>query len=72
MIENEFQLFHTYNRLVREGKALPLLCPCGNLLVTRLGKGDRLYLWCSTENTWTRPGGNFLARVQGVVEEWIL
>ncbi len=69
---NEFQLFHNYNRLVREGVALPLTCSCGTLLVTRIGKGDRLYLWCATEDTMTRPGGNTLDRVRGVVEEWVL
>jgi hypothetical protein len=69
---NEFQLFHAYNRLVREGKAQPLTCSCDTEYVTGLGYDDELILWCYTCDTKTRPGENTIARVRGAVGEWIL
>jgi hypothetical protein len=69
---NEFQLFHAYNRLVREGKAEALECTCGTPYITGLGDGDELILWCYTCDTKTRPGVNTIARVKGAVGEWIL
>ena len=68
---NEFQLFHAYNRLVREDKAKALLCSCGTPYVTGV-VSDELVLWCYTCDTKTRPGVNTLARVKGTVEEWML
>jgi len=68
---NEFQLFHAYNRLAREGKAPELACPCGCLYVTGISD-DQLVLWCYQCDTKTRPGENMLALVKGKVGEWTL
>jgi hypothetical protein len=68
---NEFQLFHAYNRLVREGRAGALLCSCDTPYVTGV-INDRLVLRCYFCDTATRPGVNTLARVKGTVEEWML
>lgn len=70
---SEFQLFHAYNRLVREHLANPLICPmCAMTLVTGLGKDDNLVLLCYACQTSTVPGENTLARVRAAVSEWIL
>lgn len=69
---NEFQLFHAYNRLVREGKAEALKCSCDTPYVTGLGKNDELVLLCYTCDTKTRPGVNTFLKVKGAVGEWIL
>ena len=69
---NEFELFHAYNRLAREGKVPELKCSCGTTYVTGLGHDEELILWCYTCDTKTHPGENTFARVKGAVGEWIL
>lgn len=69
---NEWQLFHSYNRLVRSGFAEALLCDCDNKLVTGMGKDGELVLCCYSCNTKVHPGENTLARVRGTVGEWIV
>jgi hypothetical protein len=69
---NEFQLFHTYNRLVRQGFADALTCSCGMEYVTGVSPEQDLILYCYQCNTKTRPGVNMLAKVKGVVGEWML
>lgn len=69
---NEWQLFHNYNRLVRQGVADPLRCSCGTEYVTSAGNQNELMLWCFSCDTKTRPGVNTVTRVKGTVSEWIL
>lgn len=66
----DFQTFHKYNRLVRQGKASSLRCDaCKSEVVTRLGPLDSVVLWCYGCNSYTTPGLNTCDRVRAVVEE---
>jgi len=69
----DFQTFHKYNRLVREGKAQPLRCDvCKNEVVTRLGELDSVVLWCYSCNSYTLPGLNTCDKVRALVEEYFV
>lgn len=66
-INNEFQYFHSYARLVADEKALPILCECGQQYVTMLSEG-RLVLWCPVDDTQLVPGLALKLRVKETVD----
>jgi hypothetical protein len=69
---NEFQLFHTYLGLVREGKAKPILCPfCEHEFIVSHENGD-LRLSCYTCDTKIVPGFDTVSNVKAVVKEHVL
>lgn len=72
--ENLFPLFHAYNKIVRRGLVKPLLCDCGNELVTGIDKKtmigeDQLVLECYQCGTIIRPGATLVNDVRAVVTE---
>lgn len=67
---DEFKLFHRYNKLVRRDLVRPLRCSsCELPLTTGLGHDDELILRCLGCNTYLRPGVALTDRVRAVVSE---
>lgn len=53
--DNEFQYFHTYQELGKNGIIHPLTCQCGTPYVTVLREGS-LALLCPMDNSIETPG----------------
>lgn len=70
---NRWQIIHTYNNLVDDGKAEPLRCPDENgLLIPMIdseGLIDDPVLWCHTGNTIMKPGIDFWDQIGAVVRD---
>lgn len=62
---------HAFNRLVREGKAVAIMCPEDEApLLTRLGKDDEPTLWCPVCKTYFTPGVVTWQSITAILEEW--
>ena len=72
---DKWTIWHRFNRLVKEEKARPILCPdCETVLFTRV-KGevdDTPFLWCHVCDTFLSPGLDVYSRVRAVVSEHYL
>jgi len=68
-MEQEFQVFHDYNRLVRRGLTKPLTHGCGTEFVLALGEEDRPVLKCFSCGTLTLPGLTMYSDIKSVVKE---
>lgn len=68
-LDDTFDLFHKYNKLVRRQMVKPLACSCGTPLITTLGPADDLTLHCVACDTYTVPGVTTIDNVRAVVKE---
>lgn len=66
----QFKVFHTYNKLARQGKCKPLECTCGNDLQVQLGANDEPVLKCYYCGAEISPGQAMYANMVAVVQEW--
>ena len=66
--DNEFQYFHTYMRLAREGKVPALTDPKGHEYTVMSDMGE-LVLYCPYENLTTIPGLALYHQVERGVED---
>lgn len=67
----EWQVFHRYNELVKEGKAKQLTCPdCQGNLVTKADKNDNPMLHCFACDTNIRLGLDAYGQIRAVVSEF--
>ena len=65
----DFQAFHSYYKLVDEGKAKPILCPfCEREFIITHFNGD-LRLTCFACDTLITPGIDMISNVRAVVKE---
>lgn len=68
-----WELFHSYRRLVNEGKVKPITCPDDGVKVITVldpdDETDSVSLWCPGCNTTIRPGLSVLDQIKAVVAE---
>lgn len=55
---------HTYNNLVKEGKAEPL----GDIVVPRLTDDEEVILYDLSNGTVTRPGINLIEKILNAID----
>lgn len=68
-MEQDFQTYHNYNRLVRRGLTKPLTHSCGGAYTLTIGDEDRPALKCFSCGTTTYPGLNMFSDIRAVVKE---
>lgn len=73
---NNWQIFHSYQDIVKKGDARPFLCPdCEIELIMKIGKDGvdaGPVLWCPSCDTITTPGLDLIQRVTAIVKEHYL
>lgn len=66
----EWQRIHSYNRLVRQGRTAPLLCPDDNTVYGYyLAENDDPALWCPSCNSRVTMGINLWDQINAVLRE---
>lgn len=73
LVMNRFIIVHTYNNLVEEGKAAPLLCPDDNIQLISMIDADTdsedPVMWCTACDTKFRFGLDTWKQIEAVVKE---
>lgn len=59
---NQFQIFHTYQKLARNEKVPPLKCTCGQNRIVIDNMGE-LGLWCPMDGSILTPGSKMVETV---------
>lgn len=68
--DENFDLFHKYNRLVRRSLVKPVSCTtCNGTLTTSLGKDDELVLVCYSCDYELVPGTALIDEIRAIVKE---
>lgn len=65
-----FQEIHAYNKIAKEGKAKPLLCPLNNEhgdLIPSWGEDEFVHLMCLSCNTKVKPGYQMTLNIKKVL-----
>jgi hypothetical protein len=69
MLSN-WQLVHSYRRLVREEKVKPITCKdCEGELTTMRGRNDEPVFYCGVCDLTYTPGADLMGQIRAVVYE---
>ena len=73
---SNWQIFHTYQDIVKKGDAKPLLCQdCKLELIMQIGPNgvdEGPVLWCPGCDSVTTPGLSLIQRINAIVKEHYL
>ena len=66
--ENQWPIYHAYNKLARRGKVDPLTCHlCRTEVQVRIGEDDQPVFWCPDCQKLIKPGLNTYEAIKNAV-----
>jgi hypothetical protein len=69
-LDNQWPIYHAYNKLARRGIVDPLTCHlCRETVQVRIGKEDEPVFWCQNCEKLIKPGLNTYEAIRNVVLE---
>jgi hypothetical protein len=72
-MELSIQEINLYNILVKDGKALQILCPFNeneefpDMVISRMDSSDKVYFYCLSCQTSFYPGINMVEKIKGYI-----